>query len=761
MRISRVTRIREHRVFKDFTWPSDLHSFGRFNLIYGWNGCGKTTLSSLLSLVEKTTALTEGQVELEFDGTTKVAGSEFASAHLPDVRVFNREFLSAALQSTGGMAPIYFLGEDSVKKRTEVERLKKHLVQADTELATATSEHRDAETKLDDFCVSQAKIIKGVLTSGNSAAYNNYNKAKFRQAVQALDASAAAAAIVSDEQRMVLRSQKDAQPKAAIGDVSAPTADLATLTQEVDALVARSVVAQTLQELTESVNLARWVRDGLALHSGDHASDTCRFCRQTLEADRRSALEGHFNDAFAAFNHDLTSLLSVLKTTKQSTSSLEWPQASRFYDSLVPEVIAASASLSTAVAATEAAIGVLIARVEAKRDNPFTPTGPATATPDIAGPVTDAIRAFNTIVDKHNKTSEDFKQCVDDACRKLEASYVRGAYSDFVQLKQAVKTAHAALDKLKTKPGNIREQIRLLENQILEHQRPADELTTELREYLGRDELHFEVKGTGYALTRNGQAVSHLSEGERTAIAFLYFLKSLQDKSFDMANGVVVIDDPVSSLDANALFSAFGYMKERTKTCGQLFVLTHNFAFFRQVKNWFHHLPKQKSPNVDRRPAKFFLLGTWVDDRGNRSSAIGPLDPLLEKYESEYHYLFRRVYDQARPSTSTGSLEQYYAMPNMARRLLESFLAFRYPAFSGSLVQALEKVDLDSSKKTKILRLLHTYSHADRVGEPGHDPSMLAETPSVLAVILELMEFVDPNHYAGMVESLTRKDSSG
>ncbi len=42
------------------------------------------------------------------------------------------------------------------------------------------------------------------------------------------------------------------------------------------------------------------------------------------------------------------------------------------------------------------------------------------------------------------------------------------------------------------------------------------------------------------------------SEGERTAIAFLYFLKSLQDKSFDLANGIVVIDDPVSSLDANA-----------------------------------------------------------------------------------------------------------------------------------------------------------------------------------------------------------------
>ena len=93
-------------------------------------------------------------------------------------------------------------------------------------------------------------------------------------------------------------------------------------------------------------------------------------------------------------------------------------------------------------------------------------------------------------------------------------------------------------------------------------------MNAELRSYLGRDELQFQMKETGYTLTRSGKSVSHLSEGERTAIAFLYFLKSLQDRSFDLRNGVVVIDDPVSSLDANALFFAFGYMKERTKECG-------------------------------------------------------------------------------------------------------------------------------------------------------------------------------------------------
>ena len=119
-----------------------------------------------------------------------------------------------------------------------------------------------------------------------------------------------------------------------------------------------------------------------------------------------------------------------------------------------------------------------------------------------------------------------------------------------------VSDSAEVLENVETKSRGIRAQVSDLQRAILEYRRPADELI---------DELRFDMNGNGYALTRGGQPVSNVSEGERTAIAFLYFLKSLQDKDFDMEKGIVVIDDLVSSLDANALFSAFGYMKERTR----------------------------------------------------------------------------------------------------------------------------------------------------------------------------------------------------
>ena len=250
--------------------------------------------------------------------------------------------------------------------------------------------------------------------------------------------------------------------------------------------------------------------------------------------------------------------------------------------------------------------------------------------------------------------------------------------------------------------------------------------------------------------TRGDVPANNLSEGEKTAIAFLYFLKSLQDRSFDLANGIIVIDDPVSSLDANALFSAFGYMKEQTKSAGQLFVLTHNFAFFRQVKNWFHHLPNQRKKNLELRPGRFYLLVARVK-AGQRMATLAPIDPLLEQYESEYHYLFKRVHEEAHRNDGEVMLEEYYGLPNVARRFLEAFLAFRYPGVVGDLIKRMEKVDFDQSKKTRILRFLNTYSHSGRVADPEHDPSILAETKPVLLEVLELIKKCDAEHYRGMV----------
>ncbi len=274
-------------------------------------------------------------------------------------------------------------------------------------------------------------------------------------------------------------------------------------------------------------------------------------------------------------------------------------------------------------------------------------------------------------------------------------------------------------------------------------------MNNDLRHYLGHGELQLAVKDTGYTITRNGEPAQMLSEGEMTAIALLYFLKSLEGRDFELANGIVVLDDPVSSLDANALFLAFSLVRDRTQGAKQLFILTHNFAFFRLVRNWFSYLPGQKNKNESRRPAQFYML-CCAAYSGNRTSSIRPLDRLLAQYESEYHYLFATVYRFVNKHVSA-EMENYYAMPNVARRLLEGFLAFRFPGVADSMWGVLKKVTtIDEASRSRILNFVQTHSHAKGPGAIDHDPSILGEARSILKEILALIESEDYGHYSAM-----------
>ncbi|MGH2569038.1 MAG: AAA family ATPase, partial [Bacteroidota bacterium] len=362
---------------------------------------------------------------------------------------------------------------------------------------------------------------------------------------------------------------------------------------------------------------------------------------------------------------------------------------------------------------------------------------------------TEVLVRLNQIVRQHNQASDDFQARTNTARQRLEAAYVAEGLEEFQRLGSAIQGFDYSTQKEDTEIIRLTSEIARLEREIVEHRRPAEELNEDLRKYLGHNELQLETKDTGYSITRNGIPAQSLSEGETTAIALLYFLKSLEDRRFDLSKGVVVLDDPVSSLDANALYLAFGFIRQRTQNAAQLFIFTHNFTFFRQVRNWFHHLKRQNSKDVSQRPARFYMLDCVLDG-DHRCSNLRPLDPLLEQYESEYHYLFARIYHEAKASTPA-ALEHSYILPNMARRLLEAFLAFRKPQVAGELWQKMNDVKFDEAKKLRILRFLHTHSHGDAIGEPEHDPSLLAEARPVLNNLLELIGHQDPDHFSAMV----------
>jgi AAA domain/DEAD/DEAH box helicase len=367
-----------------------------------------------------------------------------------------------------------------------------------------------------------------------------------------------------------------------------------------------------------------------------------------------------------------------------------------------------------------------------------------------------ACEKINALIAEHNKYTDNFTHEVSHARKALEKDEVAKVLRDYSARRKAITDAETGLAAVQRATQDIQRQIATLEQVIRNRRKSADELNKEMAAYLGHNELQFEIRETGYTITRNGQPAMHLSEGERTAIAFMYFLKSLSDADFDLKRGIIVIDDPVSSLDTNALYSAFAFMKAHIpkpkEFDGQLFVLTHNFKFFQQVKNWFNHIEDPSGRRSDPAKSKlvrFYMLKSPTIN-GQRNAQICLLNHLLHEYESEYHYMFSAVHEVAY-NQANAPLSDYYGLPNIGRRLLETVLAFKRPERSGELYQQLLAVEgFDEAKKARIIRFTNTYSHNGQINEPEHDLSLLVETPYILRDILALIEHIDPEHFRGM-----------
>ena len=84
----------------------------------------------------------------------------------------------------------------------------------------------------------------------------------------------------------------------------------------------------------------------------------------------------------------------------------------------------------------------------------------------------------------------------------------------------------------------------------------------------------------------------------------------------------------------------------------------------------------------------------------------------------------------------------------MARRLLEVFLGFRFPAKKG-FHKRIEEVKSEPATVARIRRFVHTYSHEEGDGDEI-DTTMLAEAPVILSAILELIRTEDSGHYDEM-----------
>lgn len=742
MKITRIDKISDYHIFGNYAWGSNLPELKRYNLIYGWNGSGKTTLASLLRCIEKRTDVPSGECVISFDNRPIFSKAFALEKSLPQVRVFNREFVEENIfTQTGSVSPIFYLGKQSIEKQKELDSLRATLSERQRELAKQKALKVRAAEDADEFCKDKAKLIKELLSSSGSNTYNRYNKTSFlNKAIELSKIADYKTNILTAEDKAKYRQQKDSSPKDELPVLSLVVPDLRKIIEKVNSLMAKTITSQIIESLKSDANLSVWVESGLKLHD-KLQSGNCLFCGNRLPKDLLEKFRGHFNDEYSEFIFELDSKSSEIEKTVENLNTFAFYNKAQVYDHLASEYDDAVRNTKSDLEMIKDNLKILRVGLIEKKKQPFQVMNPILISlPQNA----DLLKSANAAISKHNSETRNFKSTILQSRTRIEESIVAESLEVFKQKHARIPTFDTQIQELDTEIDTIQKNIAQNERLVVEYRSPADELNSELTSYLGHSDLKFEVQGTGYTITRHGSPARGLSEGEKTAIAFLYFLKFLNDKSFKLKDGIVVIDDPVSSLDANSLFCAFGFMQARVKDAGQLIILTHNFPFFRQIKHWYMNIPKKM--------ANFYMIQTAFIGK-ERTAQILQLDPLLAKHESEYHYLFKLVFDCVNSNKPDQSLETYYHMPNVARRLLESFLSFKHPKQAGTgFNNLLKETDFDDAKKSKILRFLHTHSHYENIDDPEHDVSVLSETPKILCDVLKLIENADKKHFDDLVE---------
>lgn len=195
-----------------------------------------------------------------------------------------------------------------------------------------------------------------------------------------------------------------------------------------------------------------------------------------------------------------------------------------------------------------------------------------------------------------------------------------------------------------------------------------------------------------YLLTFKGKALkldtddnlsfkNTLSEGDKNTIAFSLFLAK-QNKYTDaeLANKIVVFDDPLTSLDLNRRNSTITELVKLYQKCNQVIVLSHNLAFLLELYN---------RKKIKGREKKVLLIEKQIDKS------------FIKEYQlrDELSTEFADCIEKIEKFQSTCSDEDKEPAISSIRLSLEAFLKFKYGRYLPTLDGTFGKIIADLEKR--------------------------------------------------------------
>ncbi|MEM1121936.1 MAG: AAA family ATPase [Bacteroidota bacterium] len=578
-------------------------TFQHFNFIYGENGTGKTTLTHLLRslkgdntfLLKKRTFAVRNSPEITINAEqeTLLYDNYEWTTHLPNLEIFDIHFINNNIYT--GLE----IQNDHKKRLFEI-ILGDQGVQLKNDIQTIKTRIRNGNKIVRETSRTLEALIGNAFTAIDYANLSTYPDIKAKIALKEKELDTA-------------KNYQIIQEKPALSPLPAIQLPLdlvhlrTTLQQSIDFISADYLEQFKAHKAKLQFDQAEeWLQQGMA-HKYD---DQCPFCRQKIDdsVGMLSAYQQYFNATYKqliADSHQLNTAIinynlvaKILEIEKLLTTNWNLIDFWKTYLSKAPTLLSIAEEKNELLAAFE----LLKQTVQEKVNHPTNEINLDNLNQfeKLLTDLTDKLAGMNALIQNYNDSIEAMKAHQDTDVHRieielnqLEAIAQRGhpevvehcdnllKYSSaIVQLKARNEAKKKQLDQFK---GIVFGSYLSIINRHLQHFAPYLSLQKLTSGYLGSSTEPV-VK---FALCINGKEVTHkekvdriamkyaLSEGDKNALALAFFLAKLEF-SENLAEKIIVFDDPVSSFDRNRQSKLLDQLIHFGQQSQQLFFLTHD-----------------------------------------------------------------------------------------------------------------------------------------------------------------------------------------
>lgn len=751
--LTKINKLKDFGIFQNFSW-NGLDGFKKKNLIYGWNYSGKTTLSKLFQNLEfkDKSKYFSGS---EFDITTEKedASTNHSQNDLEnfpyDVKVFNTNYIKRIFTwdnpHSGIQAISFYLGDPSGKLDKKIKNLDKKKAQLenirDNRYQKVINEFNNYNKTNGKFSAKAKEIRENYLD--NKLDQNKLNKGVIQQITDDIK-SDLQKYILSDTDRDKTKSEAIAENTFDLQKEDFSLSEkLETLAKEVKAILEDTAPKSiSIPELDDNKALFNWVQTGIKLHENE---TECKFCTQALPDNRIDDLNSYYSEKLQEIQSAITSTQEKIETEKEKLK-IAFFDKKNLGDSFQQEYQKAVDNYDVTVKKYKAELTVLEKDLKHKTSDYFTNIS-VSEIENIA--LKKELAEINKSVKAHNDWLGEFDKNKKKALKKILNHYI----AEYLQAEN-YNTKKADKDGASKIIANINSEIStnnndrlVLEAQLKSSVKGQKELNDILEILLHRDDIKIEILNDKFTLERSGHPASNLSEGEKSAIAFAYFLTELKalrnDEPPKLPNTVVFIDDPISSLDSNHIFQVRSllqnFFKKKDEDFCQLFISTHNFEFFSMMMDSDELFKGQKKTQ-----ASFYM----VKRLDNNTSKLTDLPISFRKYNSEYVSLFN-VLKEYHELTNKEEFEYTVLLPNTMRRFLELYTAMKFPS-SRALDTRVKEIFSSNDGTYHNTKLLHWFSHQNQFEKVQQHDDKLLQIEDAIKELMEHIEKEDKLHWKGL-----------